>query len=209
MGYVDEDPTKEIRMEKGAAKRTRHISKEEEDRLVAEAVDWLQPIITFATATGMRRGEIMALEKDDINVENRTVIIATSKNGEPRILPLSKRALEAVSKAMSLTSKVFGGKGGETLQAPNLEYNFRMAAKRAGLKDLHFHDLRHTFATRLIQTGADIYSVQKLLGHKTLDMTARYSHHNVDSLRRVIDKGVNGANGANGENGEGNGSPQG
>ncbi len=149
---------------------------------MAEAVDWLQPIITFATSTGMRRGEIMNLEKSDINLELRTAAIRTSKNGDPRVIPLSNRALEAVARAMSVTSKVFGEKGGEEIQAANLKYNFRSAADRAGLKDLKFHDLRHTFATRLIQSGADIYSVQKLLGHKSMEMTSRYAHRDVDSF---------------------------
>jgi integrase len=159
------------------------------------AVDWLQPIITFACSTGMRRGEILNLEKTDINLENRSATIRTSKNGEPRIIPLSRRALDAVAKAMSVTEKVFGGKGGELLQTANLEYNFRMAVKRAGLKDLRFHDLRHTFATRLVQSNADIYAVQRLLGHKSLEMTSRYAHHDIESLRRAIDIGVNGVNG--------------
>ncbi len=140
----------------------------------------------------------MNLEKSDINLELRTAAIRTSKNGDPRVIPLSNRALEAVAKAMSVTEKVFGEKGGEPLQAANLKYNFRAAADRAGLKDLKFHDLRHTFATRLIQSGADIYSVQKLLGHKSMDQTSRYAHHDVDSLRRAIDKGINGKNGENG-----------
>ena len=93
---------------------------------------------------------------------------------------------------MSVTEKVFGEKGGERLQPANLEYNFRQAVKRAGLKDLRFHDLRHTFATRLVRSGADIYAVQRLLGHKSLEMTSRYAHHDVESLRKAVDIGVNG-----------------
>jgi integrase len=135
----------------------------------------------------MRRGEILALEKDDISTEGRAAIIRTSKNGEPRAIPLSKRALEAVAKAMSITENVFGEKGGWQLRVANLEYNFRAAVKRAGLKDLRFHDLRHTFATRLVQSGADIYAVQRLLGHKSLEMTSRYAHHSIDSLRKAIE----------------------
>ncbi len=159
-------------MEKvSVAKRTRNITKAEEDLLTSMDVDWLQPIITFAVSTGMRRGEIMNLEKGDIDLEGRYALIRTSKNGDPRAIPLSNRALEAVAKAMSVTEKVFGEKGGERLQPANLEYNFRIAAKRAGLKDLHFHDLRHTFATRLVRGKADLFALQKLLGHKSLEMT--------------------------------------
>ncbi len=197
MGYIDTDPTMGIKLEKGAAKRTRYITREEEDRLTSEAVDWLQPIITFDVSTGLRRGELLALEKADVKLEERVVLVRDSKNGEPRVIPLSKRALEAVSRATSVTAKVFGGKGGEELQPANLKYNFRAAADRAGLKDLHFHDLRHTFATRMIQNGADIYAVQRLLGHKSMDQTSRYSHHSVESLRKVMEESILKMNGNN------------
>ena len=190
--YIAEDPTKSIRLESGMARRTRHITKEEELLLINCAVDWLQPIIQFAASTGMRRGEIVGLKKSDIDLENRCATIRTSKNGEPRVIPLSRRALEAVAKAMSITENVFGGKGGWQLRVANLEYNFRAAVRRSGLNDLRFHDLRHTFATRLVQSGADIYAVQRLLGHKSLEMTSRYAHHDVESLRRAIDIGING-----------------
>ena len=61
------------------------------------------------------------------------------------------------------------------------------AIARAGIKDFRFHDLRHTFATRLVQSGEDLYSVQRMLGHKSQAMTQRYTHHNPESLRRPVD----------------------
>ncbi len=57
---------------------------------------------------------------------------------------------------------------------------------KAELEDLHFHDLRHTFATRLIQAGEDLYKVQKLLGHKSIKTTERYAHHCPESLRPIV-----------------------
>jgi integrase len=57
------------------------------------------------------------------------------------------------------------------------------ARDRAGILDFRFHDLRHTFATRLVQQGVDLYKVQRLLGHKTQHMTQRYAHHSPESLR--------------------------
>ena len=62
-----------------------------------------------------------------------------------------------------------------------------MAITRAGLIDVHFHDLRHTFATRLVQSGVDLYKVQRLLGHKTPMMTQRYAHHYPESLRDRVE----------------------
>lgn len=61
------------------------------------------------------------------------------------------------------------------------------ARKEADLEDVRFHDLRHTFATRLVQAGIDLYVVKELLGHKTITMTMRYAHHNAESLRSGVE----------------------
>lgn len=61
------------------------------------------------------------------------------------------------------------------------------AFQKAGIKNFRFHDLRHTFA-RLVQQGIDLYTVVKLLGHKTISVTTKYAHHSVDSLRKALEK---------------------
>ena len=71
--------------------------------------------------------------------------------------------------------------------ARNLLRAYYDARKKAGLEDVRFHDLRHTFATRLVQAGVDLYTVAKLLGHKDIRMTQRYAHHNSESLRHGVD----------------------
>ena len=65
--------------------------------------------------------------------------------------------------------------------------SFSSLAKNAGIEDFHFHDLRHTFATRLAQKGVDIYKISKLLGHASITMTQRYTHHCLESLREGIE----------------------
>jgi len=69
-----------------------------------------------------------------------------------------------------------------------LERAFSECVKKGGIEDLHFHDLRHTFGTRLSQKGEDALTIKGLMGHKTLMMTSRYVHHNIDSLRGAIEK---------------------
>jgi len=65
----------------------------------------------------------------------------------------------------------------------NVGRAFAKARKRAGVENIKFHDLRHTFATRLVQSGEDIYKVAKLLGHRDISTTQRYAHHYPESLR--------------------------
>jgi integrase len=86
---------------------------------------------------------------------------------------------------------VFTTSQGTPIHARNLVRAFTTARKKAGLEDVRFHDLRHTFATRLVQAGVDLYRVQRLLGHKTPTMTQRYAHHSPESLRdgvRVLEQ---------------------
>jgi site-specific recombinase XerD len=81
---------------------------------------------------------------------------------------------------------VFPSQVGTKLNRFNVERAFRNAVVKAKIADLRFHDLRHTFATRLVQAGKDLYKVQKLLGHKSAAMTQRYAHHYSESLRDAV-----------------------
>jgi len=74
-----------------------------------------------------------------------------------------------------------------TAENNTLKDGFDRAVKKARIDDFHFHDLRHTFATRLVQNGIDIYVVKELLGHKTITMTMRYAHHYPESLRHGVE----------------------
>ena len=73
-----------------------------------------------------------------------------------------------------------------SFQVRYLVREFCEARNRAGIPDFRFHDMRHTFATRLVQRGVDLYKVQRLLGHKTSTMTQRYAHHSPESLREGV-----------------------
>ena len=94
---------------------------------------------------------------------------------------------------MHISGYVFVSEVGTKIDARNLLRAFYSARKKAGLEDVRFYDLRHTFATRLVQAGINIYVVKELLGHKTLTMTMRYAHHCPESLRHgveILDRGA-------------------
>lgn len=82
---------------------------------------------------------------------------------------------------------VFVSQAGTPLDGSNVRRALLSALETAKIDDFHFHDLRHTFATRMVQAGVDLYKVQRLLGHKSPIMTQRYAHHYPESLRDGVD----------------------
>jgi len=86
-----------------------------------------------------------------------------------------------------MTDLVFCSHVFTSMESGHLRRSFRLALGKANIEDFHFHDLRHTFATRLVQAGVDIYKVQRLLGHKSPVMTQRYAHHYPESLRAGVE----------------------
>ena len=139
----------------------------------------------------MRVEEILSLRWKYVDLNRAVLTIMKTKNGERRTIPLNRiiiALLQRRSKVISLVSDyVFITSVGTKIDQGNMRADFIKARKKAGLDDFRFHDLRHTFATRLVQSGVDLYKVQRLLGHKSPAMTQRYAHHYPESLRGAVD----------------------
>lgn len=182
--WLKENPVSKISFSVGDRNaRDRWLTAEEERRLLLSASpEWLKSIIIFALHTGMRRSEILNLKWEDVDFNRKLIIVTKSKNNQKRAIPMSQTVYKLLKgiKVRDI-SKVFP----VTVEA--LKDAFKRAVKKAGLKDFHFHDLRHTFATRLVQNGIDIFTVKELLGHKTITMTMRYAHHYPESLRHGVE----------------------
>ncbi len=189
--WCRENPVSRVSMERENNKRDRWLSPEEEARLLEGCAPWLRDLVTFALHTGMRMGEIVELTWRGVDMTRRTVTVLRSKNGERRTIPINETVhslLRHKNKLRSLTTElVFSSKAFTPMEAGHLRRSFRLALKRAEIEDFHFHDLRHTFATRLVQAGVDLYKVQRLLGHKSPTMTQRYAHHYPESLRDGVE----------------------
>lgn len=177
--WISVDPVSKVPKEKENNERDRWLTDEQERRLLENAPQWLRDIILFDLHTGLRQGELLPLQWDRVNLFRRTIIIQESKSGKPRTLPLNQIAfdiLEARSKIRNIRNDlVFVSNAGFKIDRHNLRRAFNIAIKKAGIHDFHFHDLRHTFATRLAQRGIDIYKISKLLGHHSIEMTQRYA----------------------------------
>lgn len=189
--WCHQNPVTRVSMEKENNKRDRWLSEEEESRLLTACAPWLHDLVTFALHTGMRMGEILELAWRGVDFTRRTVTVMRSKNGERRTIPVNEtvlRVLKEKAKVRSLASDlVFCSKAFTPMESGHLRRSFRLALIKAKIEEFHFHDLRHTFATRLVQAGIDLYKVQQLLGHKSPIMTQRYAHHYPESLRDGVE----------------------
>jgi len=157
-----------------AKPRNRWITAAEEDRLVEAAAPHLKPVIRFALDTGGRLSELLELDWRNVDVGARRVTFIETKNGDDRTVRLCERAqqtLRGLGPKDSGSVFTYNGK-----PFKDLKHAFTRARKIAGLDDVRFHDLRHTFASRLVQGGVPLFEVMHLTGHKSLSMVQRYAH---------------------------------
>lgn len=188
--WCRENPMHRVSMEPVRNEVDRWLTPNEEERLMAASSPWLREVIVFALNTGMRQGEILNLQWQDVDFTRSTLVVMKSKNGTRRTIPLNAKVYELLASKQGATGasqgRVFTTPLGNPLKVRFLVREFCDARNRAGIPDFRFHDLRHTFATRLVQRGIDLYKVQRLLGHKTSHMTQRYAHHSPESLREGV-----------------------
>ncbi|MGD0282261.1 MAG: tyrosine-type recombinase/integrase [Dissulfurispiraceae bacterium] len=168
----------------------RWLTLEEELKLLSVMPVWLADICIFALNTGMRQSEILSLTRNNVNLISRTatVLKELSKTGKSRIIPLNDIALAIIKKqTVYISGYVFSNaKTGDRMTRARLTSEYQRCVVNSGIKHARFHDLRHTFATRLIQRGIEIYNVSKLLGHNNISTTQGYTHHDYESLRGSV-----------------------
>lgn len=145
--------------------------------------------LDVALHTGLRRSEMYGLDWADVDLGRRFVRVRRGKNGECRYARLNAVALRAFTKLQESGDEagpVFRGRSGDALKSAR--HWFEDALKEAGIEDFRWHDLRHTFASRLAMAGASIRAIQEALGHKSIAMTVRYSHLSPDFIQDAVDR---------------------
>ena len=189
--WVKENPVSKVSKEKVNNFIERWLTYEEEAKLIEASPKWLQEIIIFAIHTGFRESEILDLTWKQVDFNRRTTTLYEQKNKNVDTLPVSQTALHVLQQRHESTHgespRVFLNQSGKRIFQQNLIRSFQAVVKKAGIERLRFHDLRHTFATRLVQNGVDLYRVQKLGRWKTTSMIMRYAHHYPESLRPGIE----------------------
>ena len=135
----------------------------------------LKPLIVCALQTGMRRGEIFKLKWANIDFEYGFAELLETKSGKSRRVPISNKFWEILNQLDKSTEYVFTNP--QTGQPYNdIKVSFHSLLKKAKIEDFRFHDFRHTAATRMLEKGADIRTVQEILGHSSVVVTQRYTH---------------------------------
>jgi len=148
-------------------------------------VDHLEPMVLLALNTGMRRGEILQLKWTDVKKDKIVVRGKTTKSSQTREIPMNREARRILKDWQSDGAWVFIGSGERPLTT--IKRSWGNIKKAAGLPELRFHDLRHTFATRILQRGADIKTVSALLGHADISTTTKYLHATEESKKRAVE----------------------
>ena len=161
-----------IGWEKNPKGKDRILSEEEETRLL-EAVklstksQHLEPIIITALNTGMRKGEILNLKWSNVDFKTGHILVGGTKNGGMRKIPMNDKLTLTLErgKKVSRGEFVFSENGRPYL---DVKRGWWTALRKAGIENFRFHDLRHTFGSRLGMKGVDIRTIQELMGHKDI-----------------------------------------
>lgn len=174
-------PFPRIKVEPG---RCRWLTVDEEKRLLLASPPHLRALIAFAVDTGGRRSELLKLDWQNVDLNRGFVTFRKTKNGEDRSVRLTDRAKHVLTKLGPKEKGPVFTYRGQAIKC--VKTAFGKARERAGIEDFRFHDLRHTFASRLVQQGVSLYEVMHLTGHKSFAMVQRYAHLAPDFQERAI-----------------------
>ncbi|MFC7633420.1 site-specific integrase [Paraburkholderia humisilvae] len=194
-GECKDNPVSRVRKPKLPPGRDRRVTWGEERRILRAAAayqnDQVYSIVVLAIETAMRQGEILGLTWENIDLRARIAHLPITKNGTKRDVPLSLRAVDALSRrGVKTEGSVF------SYTSDGFKSAWRLILKRARVQDLHFHDLRHEAVSRLFELGTlDVMEVATISGHKSMQMLKRYTHLKASNLvakldgKRMLNKG--------------------
>jgi integrase len=163
-GWTDEPLGRRVEMLPENSRRDVYLSEAQVRRLVAKADALTGDMIWFAALTGLRRGEMLELQPDQVR-GSLLLLGSNTKTGRPRAIPMPPLAARIARRRLPWGVAYW-----------QVRKRFDAARKAAGLRHVHFHDLRHTYASWLIGAGHSLFTISKLLGHSSTAVTERYAH---------------------------------
>ena len=178
------NPVNDVRIPNGIRRRERRLEAGEWDALQKASEVCVNPLtwpaVQFAVATAMRRSEILKLSWQDIDLKNRLALLHNTKNGNARSVPLSDSAIAIIDTLPQNTPHLF------PVSDDALRQSWERLVKRAEIKNLRFHDLRHEAISRFFEAGLSIPEVAMISGHKDYRVLFRYTHLRPADLVRKI-----------------------
>ncbi len=203
---VESNPVKEVKNLSDDNKIERFLTTDQTARLLAAVreseSEMLPSIVLFLLYTGARKREVLDARWEDIDWERKSWRIPKTKSGKIRHIPLSSGALQLLEslKRFAATDGAMNSVSGDALASRHIfanpqtglpyvsfYYSWDAARIRAGLPDLRVHDLRHSFASFLVNAGRSLYEVQELLGHADIRTTSRYAHLSRERLFEAVE----------------------
>ena len=207
-GYIDRNPFAKVKLPRKQDLKPMFMNKQELDAVLAFIKnEVIRDICTFGFFTGCRLDEIVSLRWCNVNLSGEMVTIGdavfTTKTRKQRMIPMCEEVTSLLSRRldamrcvssdgniMSIDEKnayVFTNKSGEKVSKDYTSKRFKLACIKAGVDSgIHFHSLRHSFASNLVQNNVALYTVKELLGHGSITTTQIYAHLNMDSLRDAV-----------------------
>lgn len=191
---LKDNPCRLVKFFRENNERMMILSGEQEAAMMSEIqgarkASHLEAIVVTALNTGLRRRELLDLTWRQVNFKEGYLLITNTKNSEPRMIPMN-RVLTAVLRQLRKDRGrdgiyVFPNKDGVPYRDVKTAYN--RICRVIGITEFRFHDLRHTFASRLVMKGVDLATVKELMGHKDIKMTLRYSHPTPEHKKRAVE----------------------
>ena len=194
------NPVANIRRPSPSAGRKRRVSWSEARQMLkacdAHTNPMLAWVVRIALYSAMRQGEILSLTRDQVDLNRRIVRLNETKNGSERTIPLSRRAAKVFEQALANPIRpidtdliFFGEPGRDGIRRPyRINKVWSNALNRAGITNLHFHDLRHEAISRLVERGLSDQEVAAISGHRSMQMLKRYTHLRAEDLVAKLDE---------------------
>lgn len=182
---IKSNPVASLKLERINTPRVRRLSQNELARIIRAGQKtqnpYLIPCILFALETGLRRGEILAAKRTDVDLARRTLTVPQAKNGSPRLIPLTSGAIAVMRNLPMGSDRLF------PISANALRLSWERLLMRAKIEDLHFHDLRHEAISRFFEMGLTAPEVAMISGHKDARMLFRYAHAQKERILKQFD----------------------
>lgn len=202
---IENNPMRAVKKLKENNYKVRVLSADEEKRLFAEIERGydvigrervpkviypyihLRPLIICALQTGMRRGEIFNLKWYNIDFEYGFIELTETKSGKSRRIPISNKLMQVLESVKHDNEEYVFVNPETDMPYNDIKRSFHAVLEKAHIENFRFHDLRHTAATRMLEKGADIRTVQEILGHSSVLVTQRYTHSTPQYKKSAIE----------------------